>query len=314
MDAQVAVGVQFEAVDLADFGVAPGESPVTELVAWCALTLGANALDPQAVRLVIAGDFTTSVNTRMGALGPVFETRRNGGVVGGKTMALEDGTIDVLLPAAFFSTDMEPLHRSRVDRLTKRTVTHESFHVAMMQAGEGEQSYPSEPLARRQFMACADQVIGEYRAEAAVPAALRGDAPGWDLADVLQTLRRDLAQITTVDYQQHLDVGRLMEAVLSEVHTAWKIFAVDIAEKSDLDIGEADGSWDQMVGPHAAALAEILNEIPHGGKRVNADDLDRATSRLADEFDAWLSRLGFHFVDHPNGKAQFRITNWDLYV
>ncbi|TFF12435.1 hypothetical protein [Cellulosimicrobium funkei] len=314
MDAQAAVGVQFEAVDLADFGVAPGESPVTELVAWCALTLGANAIEPEAVRLVIAGDFTASVNARMGDLGPVFDTRRNGGTVGGKTMALEDGTIDVVLPAAFFSIDMEPLYRARVDQLTKRTVTHESFHVAMMQAGEGEQSYATAPLARQQFLACADFVIGEYRAEAAVPSELRGDEPGWDLADVLETLRRDLTQITTMDYQQHRDVGRLTDAVMSEVLTAWKILAVDIAVNETLEPDDANGLWDTMVGPHGDALTEILHGLPPGSERVNADDLERATARLADEFDDWLHRLGFHLVDYPDGHAQFNIVSWDLFV
>ena len=84
MGAQVPVGVQFEAVDLEAIGVTPGKSPVTELVAWCALALGANALEPKSVRLVIAGDFTGSVNARMGSVGPVFDTRRNGGMVGAK--------------------------------------------------------------------------------------------------------------------------------------------------------------------------------------------------------------------------------------
>lgn len=309
-----------EAVDYTALGI-DADAPVpTNLMAWCALALGQIVIDPTTVRLVLAGDFVGSINGRLEqeGIGATFDLRRNGGMVGAKTMRLGDGSIDVLLPVWYFLANEDLTTQQSLERLVKRTVVHEAHHAAMMQSGEGEQDYRDQPRAHRTFLSAADQVIGEYRAEAAVSPSLREGDSGWDLVGVLQTLRADLTRITTVDYQQHLDVGKLCESVMNEVHTTWKILAVDVARsgvESKIAAGDdRDNLEELMAGDHWPRFVEILTSIPHGGVRLAEEELERATQHLADELEDWLDTIGFTFTDEPEGAIKFIIKSFDLFV
>jgi hypothetical protein len=284
-----------------------------ETIQRCARALVTSALDPTKVRLVFAVDFVASVTRRMESDGPIFDLRRNDGMVGGKTMGIDNGGIDVLIPAALVALAPRSTRDARLG-LVIRTVSHESFHVAMMQAGEGEQAYPGLPRAQRDYLLMADQVIGEYRAEAAVPADLRKPESRWDPIAVLTTMQSDLARIAAVEYQEHLDIDRLCNSVLGEAHTAWKLLAVHIAHGGDgvLEDSQADPErvWERLAAPQWEKFAEIIRSIPNGGARVPEEVLRQATEDIADEFRRWLRTLGFDYRDDPEGGAIFTIADW----
>jgi hypothetical protein len=281
------------------------------LIDWCVTTLGAAAIDPSTVRLVLADDFVASVNQRIPGAEQVFDLRRNDGMVGAKTMDVGDDRIDVLVPAGFFNRALPGGDLGRRAQLVMRTLAHEGNHVAMMQAGEGERDYPGEPWARRNYLLMADQTIGEYRAEAAVPRHLRDDEPGWVPAEVMLTLQAALTQITTIDYQQHLDVGLLCNTVLGEVLSAWKVLGVHLAQGGDAPA--QNSLWEAMAAPHWETFTRILTDCPDASVRVPAAFLLDATETLAGEFRQWLGTLGFAFRDSQDG-SEFRISDWSLFA
>ncbi|GAB3435084.1 hypothetical protein GCM10027517_03870 [Phycicoccus ginsengisoli] len=304
-------------------GIDP-EAPVApELLTTCASILAVAAVDAERCRLIVAGDFVASVQERSTSdyYRENYDLRRSTGMVAAKTMTLADGSIDVLVPAGWFSLDLTSEQADEVRSLAVRAVWHEAQHVAIAQAGESDpEAFVGEPWARRNFLTVADQVIEEYRAERALAGDFVVGGHGWDLGEVLETWRNDLIRIACVEYQEHLDVGRLWFGIGQECQTIWKLLAYVAATlPADADPVASVGDdvsthplWSRMVGPHWLRFVEILRPVPPGSDRVERARIERFAGDLADELSTWLKTLGFDFSDGADGNSTFYITDWSL--
>ncbi len=313
-----AATISFEYADLELLGVDAEAGTVGPAISECAGLLSACGVDVSAARLVITGDFVRSVRDR-GEPGSTYhenyDTARNTGVVGGKTIKRPDSTIDILLHAAFFESDGKELGQDL--EIGYRTLIHEAQHVVIYQNGEDASDFEGEPWARRNFLVCADQVMEEYRAEVvACRVVSRG---GWNTSDLRETVRawfEILQRVAVLEYQDHLDVGKLAYDVLQETHTLWKLLAYVAAELHvtgetlSRDITD-DELWALTIAPHWADFIALLNTVPDGQQRTTRVELQSATENLADLMARWLPTLGFSCRDASEG-SEFLITSWDL--
>lgn len=152
------VSLSLDCLDPAVVRVDPSAGLVSPLITHCLAVIAAAVPHPGDTRLVISGDFVSSVKDRL-APGPYrdsYSTDRIDGSVGGKTLRLADGTIDIVMPSVVSeAADDEETNEFRAV-LAIRTVTHEAQHVAMYQAEEAEtDSYDDQPWARQNFLRAA---------------------------------------------------------------------------------------------------------------------------------------------------------------
>jgi len=315
--------IVLEFADPTWFGMDPEAVEATPDMAACASVLGSLVPDPGRCRLVVTGDFIESVRQR--SADPYYRDNysldRNTGVVGGKTMPMPDGSIDVLLHAMLFTLDKTPGEAESASRQAIRTVLHEGQHVAMRQAGEADPDYSGLPVGRMSLLTVADQVIEEYRAEAGIEHNFDQfqDLGIWNIPEVLTAWLDTLARIACVEYQEHLDVGRLWYGIGQETHTTWKLLAYlvaripassDPAAAIDPDV-VAHPLWQLMVEPHWSRFAAILRAVPTGMERTSRRVIDDAVEQLAEEFEDWFRTLGFALVDDGDQFA-FYITDWTV--
>lgn len=314
--------IAVEYVPLELLGMNPDEPVATELMTLCAGIVRAFAPTPDGVRLVITGDFVSSVRARSVTEHQQqnYDVARNAGEVGGKTMSLPNGTIDVLLPAYLFLPDMdeEILASRRV--IATRTVTHEAFHVAMNQADKTVTDYTSEPFVRGNLLYIADAVMEEYRAEVSLADNLRTAPEGaWEPLEIVTHLRDALRRIACVEYQAHLDVGRLCTDIGVECLHAWQLLAYIAAAQTQSDGRVAalpgtvtsDPLWAWMVEPHWPAFTYILSRIPPALVRTSRDDLEPLVAELADELHEWLETLGFQWRQ-VGVNSEFLVVHWGI--
>lgn len=324
-----------EYVDPTILGISPANPTATETMEFCRGVLSLLALKPESVTLVVSGEFIESVKSRLpdGLYRDSYDLERGAGSVAAKTMRVGD-EIHVIMPAWLFldsdaageklsAEDAQELISSEDDRarLARRTAVHEAHHVAMYQAGEDDTDFSGEGWARQSFLNVAHQVIAEYRAELGVPRTLREGYETVFPLSSLEVLRSDLHRIAAVEYQQHLDVGRLSYEVGQETHHMWKALAYLTAARRVASIPIGTGFpddvtnsevWHLMAQDHWADFERLLSPIPSGGNRVDAADLQRWTTELADLLDRWLTGLGFTWTDKHDGGSEFRIQSWEL--
>lgn len=314
------VSLVFEYVDPTVLGTDPETGAVPPLIRACAGALIACGVDTVKTRLVITADFVRSVQDR-GEPGSIYHesysTERNTGMVGGKTIPLPDSTIDVLLQAGMFVPTETDDDADELAQLALHTVVHEAQHVAIAQHGEASGDFESAPSARRNLLVAADQVIEEYRAE--VVACRMVGPSGWnsdDLVSSTKTWLSDLRRIATVEYQRHLDVGKLAYDILQESHTVWKLLGYVAAEQhvagQGLPSGVADDQlWLALIEPQWEEFKHLLAKVPDGAERTLREGLVSLASELADLLAAWLVTLGFEYTDLDEGTA-FHIRDWTL--
>jgi hypothetical protein len=199
-------------------------------------------------------------------------------------------------------------------------VTHEAFHVAMDQAGEADSDFEGEPWVRRNFLVAADAIINEFRAESAVPPEVRSGDFRWDAVEILRTLRDALVRVASVEYQDHLDVGRLQIDIVEQCHTAWKLLGCKLAEHQDFETGEftqlpvsttSPDLWQRMAADFWPSFTEELSSVQPGSERVDRADLDALATTLADVLEQWLEALGFQWTQNGE-EIYFKIKSWDF--
>ena len=312
------IGIEHVPLDL--LGMNPDQPVAPELMSWCVAVIRAFAPNPDGVRLVVTGDFVTSVRSRSVTEHQQqnYNVARNAGEVGAKTMTLADDTIDVIVPAWWFLPDPDAEIVAGRTALAKRTTAHEAFHVAMNQAGETETDYSSEGFVRHTLLSVADAVMEEYRAEVSLAEDLRVTPEArWDPLDIVTHLRDALKRIAAVEYQEHLDVERLIADVGVECLHAWQLFAYIAAGQTESDgtvseLGDevtTNALWAWMVEPHWARFTEILAKFPPGLIRTPRADLEPHVHQLADELHRWLETLGFRWRQ-VGPDSEVRIVHW----
>lgn len=312
-------GLALEAVEPAVIGVDVSNATVPPLMVWCLTALREIAPDSRKARLVVTGDFVGSVQSRLeGTDRRSYDLTRGSGFVGGKTMPRADGTVDVLVHAGPFAQRGDEVLPDGLDQLIKRTVVHEAQHVAMEQNEQGFRPLQGAGFRTINLTSAAASVIDEYRAELGVPASLRDGDLRWDGTEVTTALRSDLARVVA-DYQEHLDVGRLVYGVGTVALIAWRSLAYMAAWSRlvpDDDCVTADTLshplWQRMVARQWNRFVLCLETIPPGTTVMSRSEIDVAVVGLSEILNAWLLDLGFLWTEADDGNSLFRIVEWDL--
>ncbi|NJI58602.1 hypothetical protein HCX50_04065 [Microbacterium oxydans] len=298
------VALDLEEIDPVEVGVDIHTGQAPELINFGRAILAAMAGEPEAVRLVIAGNFVESVRRRLpeGTYRDSFDEIRGAGEVAVKTMVVAD-EIHVVVPAWLLQASQD----ERADLRARRTVVHEAQHVAMQQHGEDDGGFADEPWARRCLLTVAHQVIAEYRAELGVPAPLREGIEPTLSADTPLALREDLVLIDDA-YQQSLDVQYLAHNVVQQSQHFWKALAYIAAARRVLSVDEPlraefghGDLWEQMGAEHWERFEDILRTVPSAHTRVPSLELRRVTDEMAGVLTSWLESLGFVFKDINGG-------------
>ena len=328
-----------EAVDFEYIGMNSGNPQPTELMIFCCAMLGTAAPDPEKVCFVVTGDFEESVKQRLpeGEYRDSFDTQRGAGMVAAKTLKVSD-EIHVVFPQwMFVDTEaalriLEPEEAAKIASTeaeraqhVRRTAFHEAQHVAIAQRGEDTVDLDGLGWASKNFVSVAAQIIEEYRAELAVPRELREEHELVFPVDALEHLRADLTRITTVEYQQHLDVGKLSYDVVQQTHHVWKVLAYLVAARRVFGIVPSTAipadvqrkeAWRLMAAPLWERFEALLSEIPPGQISVSPKALHRCAIELADLLSEWVRLLGFRWDDigdPADQNSQFSIESWGLF-
>ena len=302
-----------EHVDAGFIGVDPAAGTIPGAMSRCLEVLTRIAVDPGKVRLVVTGDFVGSVRERVddGPASDDFNLKRGSGMVAGKTMPRDDGSIDVLLPWWFFSLKLEGEHQVSADYLAVRTATHEAQHVAMRQNGQSFVAPAESSWRERNFTNAADSILDEYRAELGVAQLYDNEDSPWAPIDVLSALSRGIA-VAVASYQEHLEVDRLAFELGSVCVVAWKAFAymaaIDVhsPEKSPVasDV-QHDPLWIRMGATSWPHFRAALASAPSGVEVMTEDAVATQVTNLAHTLAAWLIELGFTWTD-----TEFKIASW----
>lgn len=288
----------------------------------CARIVGRASLDPGKAVVVVTGDFVRSVRDRFPAeIRHHYNSERGDGEVGAKTMVVAD-EVQVIMHEYYFEPQPDPSFDYALrNKMIARLIRHEAGHVTMEHAGEANgPTIDRDGDARRRFLHIADEVISEYRAELGVALDDRTHVDGFEPEELAAWLRNRLAQVTTVDYQAHLDPRRLAYDVAGALQLAAKQLAPIAAKRVLQGIApgaafnaatEADPDWRAMGQPVWVSFAQALDGIPPASERIPQADLDRATVQLADVLHDWLIRLDFNWDD---AMGSFHITSFQLYT
>ncbi|WEG10338.1 hypothetical protein PU630_07255 [Microbacterium horticulturae] len=319
--------------DPALLGIQPSTTAGLQRLGRCLAVLGANAPRPQEVKLVITADFVKSVSDRLPpAQRGLYDISRGAGTVGAKTMMVRDD-VHVLVPALLcLDADVAqarsaPKHAKEIADIVQlrtgmlyRLVTHEAQHVAMYQNGEDDPIIRDAREGRRNLLVAAHQVMTEYRAELGVPAQMNAPTSEWSPIEDLEVLRDGLRRVACVEYQSHLNVGKLAHDVLYQASNLWKAFAyqaamcrvegVAIGEPVSLDVLKTD-EWKRMADAHWVDFQEALSDAPTGTTEWDERAREDLTDEVANVLDQWLDTLGFSWSDGPAG-SRFDILSWDL--
>ncbi len=300
--------VSQEAVDsiMADFENRGEESSLTQLFRTILTAL--RPKDLAKTRLVITGDFVSSVNSREDRTGNEYTMARGGGTVAAKTMPpSEDGTVDILVPIYWvLSTENADTTQER-DRYIQHFATHEAVHASLFHDG-GE---PFDVHRRRdyerallQFVSMAGHQVEEHLAEyvanltVLTPASMTADQlntafEAWDR--VLEERLPAVSQLDP-DYFQ-----KVMMITLTALHDLWKVLSYYAAELREGDVFSPVPEevaelayWQDEVAPwwdeYTALLAQIPMSIP-----VDVEATDEVVDKLAQLLQHWAKGIG---VDH----------------
>lgn len=295
----------------------PGAMP--PLVGLAIQVLSQVIQDPASVSLVLCDDLATSVRHRLPAERAArFTTERGGGHVGAKTMLVGD-RIEVLVPSGLFLGEHGD-HQDFADQLAVRTVAHEGYHVLLKQRREELGNWTGDPVDHTQLLlSCADQVIEEYRVEAAIHPLPFPLVVGHKPKDVVRPWTQRVATVALVEYQEHLDVGRLIEDTMNACRIAWiglGYIAARIAVTDDEPSAarphrkKSRQRWEQVVEPHWEQFCDVLATVPSAMERKTLPELEPARAALAALFGDWLQTVGFRLELIDDG-VNFTIENFD---
>lgn len=299
-----AAAIVIEDIGPEEVGFDPRTGEASALLNFCRATLVQLAVTPSAVSLVIAGDFAAAVKRRLpdGPYKDNFAGARGASVVAAKTMVVGP-EVHVVFPASLFEGSANEM----TELFVRRTVVHESQHVAMMQTGEEADDIPDGPGARMRFLQAAHQVILEYRAELGVTSDLRQPFEVVLSAPIVQALQSDLVTVDRT-YQRNRDLSALCFYVMQQAENFWKILAwIAAARRGQAAAGPlnvevaARALWEQMGAERWARFENILTMMPSAHTRLDRPDMDRARAELADLLAEWLEDLGFEFRDINDG-------------
>lgn len=285
---------------------------------------------PESVTLVIPVDFKTAVQRRDPSL--EFVTKRGSGMVGGRTMPRNDGTVDVVIDGNFLGaiddTGMPVLHEGGLPvlnqdglKLLRWTIAHEAQHVQMHRFGSDGHAYLAdqvEGFATKTLFNIANVLCDEHRAECA--AAQYEAVRPLTAINVVGVLNGLGVNLTAADaaYQQSQNVSQFTHDVLRACVPFWTALAFWTAKsRHGAQIGDADPAlttlplWQRYVGPTWHTIGAALSTLPIDDLRTEPEVLHNSAVALTAALVESLNFIGFRFTDHPQG-AMFFIDRHDF--
>ena len=281
--------------------------------------------DPTVVTLVIPADFAEAVQRRQP--GVPYTLERGSGLVGGRTMPLDNERIDVLINAgpllAFDENNMPILNREPMD-IIRRTVVHEAQHAVMHQRGSGQ--FDIEPVDgpfSRHLAENAAIVCDEHRAEWHAVQLTESEPPTVsDVTAVLETLSRQLAAANEAYQKSPSDpdaVGNLAGAVLTACDAFWTSLGYWAAQhrKDDSNIADLPAEitalplWQRYAGDVWNLLQGSLAALPVEDLTTDPEVLNAAAKLVAASLAKSLETIGFRYEETDAGQA-FYIERFDF--
>jgi hypothetical protein len=287
--------------------------------------------DPTVVTLVIPFDIAEAVQRREPDVPYTLE--RGSGIVGGRTMSLPDGRIDVIINAGWllaYDENNVPILNREPMKVIRRGLVHEAQHVVMQQRASGFDEYgfnAVEGMFNRQLAANASKLCDEHRAEWHAVRLTEPEPPTTGaVTDVLEALGRQLSaanQAYQAANQAGLDgpdaVYSLAVAVFTASEPFWTSLGYWTAQyrTGDADITDIPAEitavplWQRYAGNVWSLLQDSLLTLPVEDLTTGAEALDAAAREVAATLTSSLETLGFGYEDSGAGQA-FYINRWDF--
>lgn len=283
--------------------------------------------DPAVVTLVIPVDVAEAVQRR--DPDRPYTLERGSGLVGGRTMPMPDGRIDVIINAgwllAFDESNLPILNREPM-KVIRRGLVHEAQHVVMHQRGSGLDEYGSdavEGMFNRQLAAHAAKLFDEHRAEWQAIRLTEPQPPtASDAIDVLEALGRQLASANQA-YQASPDGPDAVQNLAAGVFTACEPFWTSLGywtaqhRADDANIADLPAEiaalplWQRYGGDVWSLLQDSLRTLPVEDLTTRGEVLSAAAQLVAATLTSSLATIGFRYEDNDGGAA-FYITRFDF--
>lgn len=276
---------------------------------------------PDEVRLVIAINLSEAVQARSDH-GGTYDIARGSGLVGGRTMAVDDG-IDVVIDGGFLvdiGSGGTPIPNVAGVELVRRTLAHEAQHVVMTQRGSGFEAYDRARVdgwIGVHVFDIAAKMCDEHRAEWNAIQLTEPDPPTTtDVLDVLEAFGQELSEVNDA-YQSSLDVRSLMEGVLKVCANPLTAVAYWMAQYRHGDVIDSAPSefaslrlWDRYIGQSWDEIAQALSQLPVTDLSTSSTVLHAAARDLADLLNRALQHIGFDYTD--GSTPTFTIRRFDF--
>jgi hypothetical protein len=260
------------------------------------------------VEVVISGDLTRSVRSRLGAAeAKAFRSERVTGAVGAKVFKISDGHAIVmdarlLIPGAAVFADID----------VPRLFLHEGLHIALASHGEGASAIVAPKRntsgAHAHFFGQAAILVEEFRVERAL--GERGlplhQTYSESLPGALGDANREFLDAVILRHPNE-DVSRCYDASLRAfnaltVHMAY-LSADDVvsAERGTSQHLDRGGLWPRLVGDFWDELRASLAPLPSADHRVGVVSLRQTAEATSRVLQRWLRHVGFDLDDRKEG-------------
>jgi hypothetical protein len=263
------------------------------------------------------------------------EIERGSGMAGARTMARDDGSVDVVIngnalglvdPDGGLVATAAGLPRLNEDAFpfVRHSVVHEAQHVEMEQLGSGFDAYDRDRIAgsaRYEMFVCATKFCDEHRAEAAAAHHLQPERPTVeDVLDVLSALGGQLAAaVNAYQQSQSSDIAALKDSMLGACVHYWTALAYWTADHRVEDVvGEIHPDvatlelWQRYVGPTWDSLRGALASLPVGDLTTAVDVLHDAAAVAANALEESLQYIGIRYFDQGDDDWWFSVDRLDF--
>jgi hypothetical protein len=277
------------------------------LVEACLEEIEPRLLEPDRVRLVVAGRFEDAVQARVDyPEGHDYNTERLAGVVGAKTIKLADGSVDILLNGSLIKRGVS---QAGIE-LYRRLAAHEAYHAVIHQRSEDlpdiQKRHQLEAYSEKGvFGGLAGCAAEEFRVERAVGE----DGMGLDLShhrglpDVLEGFRARIMDGINLRYPNE-PIDRCMQTVITGFHQvtmALAYIAADEVAGGPAAAKYGEQLWGRLVGDHYDRFRDGLARFPSASTPSRIHELDRLAFSLALILQDWLEHVGFTVKDMDEG-------------
>ncbi|WP_038170858.1 hypothetical protein [Tomitella biformata] len=269
---------------------------------------------PEEVTLVVAIDLAEAVMRRDPSR--PYTTDRGSGMVGGRTMQVDDGRIDVIFDANWLvalDENRRLIPNQAGIALMNRSITHEAQHVIMAQCGSDLTAYGRSKIPgfmNVHMFDAASNALDEHRAECgAIKLAGKKPPTRGDVEDVLGALGGQLSVVDAA-YRTSRNAPQLAYGAMDACGSVWVAMAYWAAAHrtgdgiTPLPAEITDSTlWHRYVGDTWDAIASAMCLVPVSDLATPPDVLHSVALTMSAALRESLNTIGFHYTDDETGSA-----------